>query len=296
MRKAFSLVELLVVIAIIAVLVALLIPAIQKVRAAAARAECSSKLKQLGLALNGYHDVNGHFPTQAGNQEQGWMYKILPHIDQEALYRQGLIQNRNPIIISPIPPFTTQPIPPPTIQNNPYWDTWSTVVVEFICPSDPRPFDGGDYALGSRSYAMTSYLGVAGRNSWEDWDGPIEKSSPVRVAQITRGLSNTVMVGERPPTPDIFWGWWAFREWDNTLWAVGNINLSPYAWSLTDVVCPDAAFFSEGDLKSECHAAHFWSFHSGGANWLFADGSVQFLTYDAGQTVIPKMASIYGDD
>jgi prepilin-type N-terminal cleavage/methylation domain-containing protein len=93
-RSGLTLIELLVVIAIIAVLFALLIPAIQKVRAAAAVTECSSKLKQLGLALNGYHDINGHFPIQACPQiantlGYSWMYKILPYIEQDALFKLG---------------------------------------------------------------------------------------------------------------------------------------------------------------------------------------------------------------
>ena len=73
---------------------------------------------------------------------------------------------------------------------------------------------------------------------------------------------------------------------------VGNINLRK-GWEIDFVTCPDNEyFFSEGNLTNYCHLAHFWSFHSGGGNWLLADGSVQFMTYDAGQTVIPEMSSI----
>jgi prepilin-type processing-associated H-X9-DG protein len=60
--------------------------------------------------------------------------------------------------------------------------------------------------------------------------------------------------------------------------------------------CPDRSYFSPGDLASDCHANHFWSFHSGGGNWLLCDGSVKFMDYSAGKTVIPAMASISGGE
>jgi len=323
--SAFTLIELLVVIAIIAILVALLLAGIQKVRAAAERAECASNLRQLGLALHAYHDTHGVFPVQGvidrtsyppvGNSgcHNGWMFKVLPHIEQDAVYRQGWLPDGQPT--GPITTLASDFLD----QNSEWhrwWKTWGATVPTFLCPSDPRPLAEGIVRPGAArefpdgiAWGLTSYKGVSGRSSVEAHESPTQgiidgsdftgiivgPNVSVRISQVTRGLSNTLMVGERPPGPNSELGVWAAGWWVTSLWAVGDINLSPdidiaYRWP--DANCPSIAYFSPGDITSYCHLAHFWSFHTGGANWLLADGSVQFMSYDVGETLIVEMSGI----
>jgi prepilin-type N-terminal cleavage/methylation domain-containing protein/prepilin-type processing-associated H-X9-DG protein len=294
-RCAFTLIELLVVVAIVAILIALLIPAIQKVRAAAANAQCVNNMKQIGLALHGYHDVFGCLPSPAPPLIYGWMYQILPYIEQEDLYKLG------------------------QFDGTPYWQKAPTTIVpDYLCPFEPRGYASGvsygDVGVNNAPVdcAMTSYLGVLGKifdraaqHDKVQVTGPFGGVSDfflgpswrrIRIADITDGVSNTVMVGERPPSPDNTFGWWAFLDiYDNTLWAIGEppplVTGGP-----TGSPCPARSYFSPGDVNHPCDVDHFWSFHEGGGNWLLCDGSVRFMTYSAGTTVIPVMATINGGE
>jgi prepilin-type N-terminal cleavage/methylation domain-containing protein len=280
-RGAFTLVELLVVIAIIAILIALLVPAVQKVRAAAARVQCVNNLKQIGQALHNHHDVYGYFPSSSGDFDS-WLYIILPFLEQDALYKQGRASDA-------------------AVRAT----TWSTVVPTFVCPADNA---GGLFVpsakypdpIAQNSFALTSYLGVMGQSSIMDWDG-VFGGSEVKIGQITDGLSNTLMAGERPPSADSFWGWWTADICNTSLWAIVEQPASSGGTGDTNgdgsgAPCPDRSYFSPGDPADYCSVNHFWSFHSGGGHWLLCDGSVRFMAYSAGITVIPPMASINGGE
>ncbi|HEY1192369.1 MAG TPA: DUF1559 domain-containing protein [Gemmata sp.] len=284
-RRGFTLIELLVVIAIIAILIGLLLPAVQKVREAAARMKCSNNLKQIGLALHNYHDANIALPAGYYNSGTflftGWQLQLLPYLEQSALWNQSATY----------------------LQANPgYTDTNAFpaagfVMSGFVCPSNTRP---ATVTNGNTIFALTSYLGCAGTtsNGPVSADGVLYLNSKVRLTDITDGTSNTASVGERPCTGDLYVGW----------------GFSPYGWGAGDgdtlLGSRDAPLASNmGDLTTnvglkqprvpgntaELDGAHFWSFHTGGANFVFADGSVRMLSYSA-DSVFPQMCTRAGGE
>jgi prepilin-type N-terminal cleavage/methylation domain-containing protein/prepilin-type processing-associated H-X9-DG protein len=189
-RRGFTLIELLVVIAIIAILVALLLPAVQQAREAARRAECKSKLKQLGIALHNYHDVHSCLPgsvvagvwrSGANRNWAGWsgIAMILPFIDQAPLYEEA--------------------------NFNLYWDDTTVIngvsnrvvcrklIPGVLCPSDPsaRKYSG--------AAAPTSYMLSGGPvSTWNrsGGPGPFSLRSSKRFRDFTDGTSNTILAGE----------------------------------------------------------------------------------------------------
>lgn len=292
-RRGFTLIEILVVIAIIAILIGLLLPAVQKVREAAARAKCINNLKQLGIALHTYHDLNQRLP-HAYNEywnfreptdsplppdplpHKSWATLILPQIEQQNLVSIGVS----------------------TAQQR--------AVSIYTCPSDPRRnfiSDGGHYKHIGNQFGLTSYLAVEGSgylrgpsktNLNLEFGGPkdgiLYRSSATTMVSITDGTSNTVMVGERPPSPekDQDWGWWAWSAYDSALAVVDYRNIIAPE-------CPKPSTYGPGEFNNRCHAQHFWSPHPGGANWLFGDGSVRFLNYSAA-TILPALSTRAGNE
>jgi type II secretory pathway pseudopilin PulG len=330
-RMAFTLSELLVVIAILAILIALLLPAIWKVRATEARLGCAGNLKQLGLALHNYEDIHGAFPPACciggpwppdrglgyytppfnvppnpylnyryGQQFFTFITRILPQLEQDEIYSR--------IDWNAWPWFQGTP-------GN-YLNAVPLKIVQ--CPSDPRArqlwtSDSGEGAAMSALHrsnqrglssqyaaALTSYLAVNGTNQLR-YDGVLHVNGRVRLTSITDGTSNTVMVGERPASPDLFWGWWfaGIGEWPwfgapDVVLGVEEIdvNIPPQ----TEYSAHE--FYRCGDLNDPnyYHRWHHWSTHASGGNWLLSDGSVRFITYAAGKTVLPALATRSGGE
>lgn len=287
-RTGFTLVELLVAIAIITILIGLLLPAVQKVRSAAARASCQNNLKQLGLAMHGYEGTAGAFPPGAAVAGKGerhpylsWMGHLLPHVEQ------GPLWNATEVAYDERP---GDPFHPPHLGI-------ITPVKTFACPADDRQTAAHDTHGGNR-VAVTGYLGILGVD-YRQPSGVLYYGSRVRFADITDGTSNTLVAGERPPSPDYWFGWWyagmgiAGTSSGDVVLGVREFNVPASQYT---TACPAGPYhFGSGRVTEMCDTFHFWSLHDGGANFLFGDGSVRFLTYSA-DSVLPALATRAGGE
>jgi prepilin-type N-terminal cleavage/methylation domain-containing protein/prepilin-type processing-associated H-X9-DG protein len=272
-RRAWTLIELLVVIAIIAVLIGLLLPAIQKVRESANRAKCLNNLKQIGLALHVYHGTNGCFPHA---------------YDSRALFvNPQIVDNGRPILTKSWATLVLHFVEQGNLEERGYDGYHGQVLYVYRCPSDQRsaiPYSAGNqFGIDG----LTDYLAVTGTETFKR-DGVMYASSRVRITDVTDGTSNTVMVGERPPSPDLFWGWWTWSAFDASL---GVRDTYP-VYGTCKALFPE--HYRPGN-QDWCDVHHNWSMHPGGGNWIFGDGSVRWLSYSA-DSRMPALATRAGGE
>ncbi|QVL31284.1 DUF1559 domain-containing protein [Telmatocola sphagniphila] len=286
-RKGYTLVEVLVVIAIMALLIGLLLPAVQKVRAAVARSSCANNLRQLGLALHNHQAAFEIFPPRSpifnGTEGSpftyegvGWTTFLLPYIERDDLWKQTEIaysQNSHP-------------------WSAPHENLRRSLVRVYACPADGRISRLQTNKRGQEG-AYTSYVGMTGYTD-DFFSGMFGRRRGVRPTQITDGLSNTVAIGERPPPASFSMGWWYTTNQHDNLQAATDFEAPadtgiPPGQSLCgglETNWPGLGIvinysFSPGTFENECDKYHYWSLHEGGANFLFVDGSTKFLTYAA---------------
>jgi prepilin-type N-terminal cleavage/methylation domain-containing protein/prepilin-type processing-associated H-X9-DG protein len=283
-RNGFTLIELLVVIAIIAILIGLLLPAVQKVREAASRANCQNNLKQIGLAAVNYHDINNGFPSLITGSEifdgSSFIY-LLPYLEQQGLY-QAMYQQAS--------------------LGNTSGGPFATPLSVLACPSDsgiPSPAVVQDPTSGNYC-AVTSYrpnnsgLNLFDSNVGTDGVFPSASLSSVQIPAITDGTSNTILVGEFSNFEP---------SWPQWISYLNSIELGPFPvnlpfsiiyskwtggggqiltgvgyYSLNTLLPPPPADPGDAIVAFITRGWTYGSSHTGGANFVFCDGSVHFLS------------------
>jgi prepilin-type N-terminal cleavage/methylation domain-containing protein/prepilin-type processing-associated H-X9-DG protein len=331
-RKGFTLIELLVVIAIIAVLIGLLLPAVQKVRESASRMSCQNNLKQIGLAIHNYHDTRKALPP-SHNATDGWTVMILPYTEQGNLYSQyklgiGFDQGTNQAVI------TGQ-------------------VAIFACPSAPGQSGVFQITQSPSQYGSAAQLpGMMGIIDYgavnQVFDGfyiasglpvppgypntclgPLQPNTPTPLIAITDGTSNTIMIAEdaaqpssyvlgkpvstvRPPgkntiktegigTPTPDWGW------ADPGFAYSINGCDPATGFVVQHDGSTAGLVSDGSggftkpsgtpvFINGNNNGELYSFHTGGANVVFADGSVHFLTTSMSPAAFAALVTARGGE
>jgi prepilin-type N-terminal cleavage/methylation domain-containing protein/prepilin-type processing-associated H-X9-DG protein len=263
-RNGFTLIELLVVIAIIAILIGMLLPAVQKVREAANRAKCQNNFKQIALAAINYHDTNDAFPT-------GFeiFITLLPYLEQQALYQQILTD--------------------PNSGQGGIGSPCATPLSILLCPSDYLPSPaivnlstssgGTNLYAGMTSYRYNSGVSTAAGSNFSNGNGIFVVGAPVQILAITDGTSNTIMFGEfynyDPNSASLMSG--SFSTWPNAVFC-------PYSnWAAIPVSSPRGngdlplnSMFNLSKVNNRLYA--YGSGHPQGANFVFCDGSVHFLS------------------
>jgi prepilin-type N-terminal cleavage/methylation domain-containing protein/prepilin-type processing-associated H-X9-DG protein len=306
-RIGFTLIELLVVIAVIGVLIAMLLPAVQKVGEAANRTQCQNNLKQIALAVHNYHDASGGFPRNGsrynriddgtGTTSYSWSFfaRMLPFLEQEPLYRTAAIDTGS-------------------LQGN---VATSTNIATFFCPSDtarhesPNSNTANNWTTGA-PVALTNYKGVSGSNwCWGEYpnvgtngscdcfyqngkgkgDGMFFRTDIIyslRLTDITDGTSTTFMIGEDIPLLNCWCAWPYANTATGTCAIPPNLNLDQrYGICDADAVKSNSAWANTFSFRSR---------HPGGLHFALADGSVRFIPESIDLPIYRALSTIQGGE
>lgn len=296
-RRAFTLIELLVVIAIIAILIALLVPAVQKVRSAAARVQCANNLRQTGIAVHAYASANSScFPKYDGFQRRlSWTTLLLPYLEQDGLYKR-VDQNKSWYVSTS------------GCENRAVGQVRMNL---FVCPSNPGADrtilvqdpenPGGSFPAAPTDYTLADgfYYSVNPQNWIEGTIRSVSAIKKRRITDVSDGTSNTLIIFENADVPNLWvngqmvkdnsatpqvinhsnHGGWAnpnnntVRGWD----ATGTVQFGPY-------------------IVNKRNGAAIYGFHTGGAHVLLADASVQFLSENTTAETVKRLISYNGND
>lgn len=290
-NKGFTLIELLVVIAIIAILIGLLLPAVQKVREAAAKMQCQNNLKQLALGVHNYISTYQAFPMSTApwvnnNNGFGWIFRTLPYLEQESVYKQIIPYESGSM-------FAGGGLLDPGCRT-----AIASPVKTLYCPSDGSALPGSAvetkmWQMNPNKVTLTNYKGSMGDNRMggassihQGREPDCHNSSPcpgiffrnsfqgpVTLDQIKDGTSNTLMIGEDTP----------LENYHSAAFYANGDYASTHA-PLNYVPKPS----TPGDWWN---VISFRSKHSGGANFAFVDGSIKFISNDIDYTNVYKPLS-----
>jgi type II secretory pathway pseudopilin PulG len=274
-KHGFSLIELILVIGIMMVLLSLTLPAVQKARGVARRLSCANNLRQVALAIELHKSAKRHMPSGtrgAGSQQphSGLFLHITPYLEQQAIYDRSVVEFDR----------ITDPFEHSILRQ---------FIGVYLCPEDGRIQGEVMSIRHNRFVATTSYLGVNGVSS-DKRDGVLYVDSKTRDAEISDGLSYTLLLGERPPSRYFDFGWWyagvgadGNGTLDHTL-GTSETRSTPYN------VCGEVDGFVP-TFDDECSVRVFWSPHEGVTHYAMCDSSIHLLSSSIDRRLMDRLAT-----